>query len=244
MPRIFCFILVMICLSGAALAEQKRIGLAAPEELIETGLLKFILPRFALKHGVRVQFDAPFTAEISRTGKTPIFEDGQGIWYLSVSEETEASEKFVVWILSDVGKRTIHGFTGKNGETFNADIQIAAVVEERVMSGNAEVGHRLAVTHCGRCHVIDESNRMKAIGSTPSFAVLRSLPGWELRFTGFYDLKPHPSFTQITDVTDPFDKTRPPPIAPIELTLDDLENIVAFVSAIEPADLGAPIQYQ
>jgi mono/diheme cytochrome c family protein len=234
----------MICLSGAALAEQKRIGLAAPDGLVETGLLKFILPRFALKHGVRVQFEAPFGVEIARDGTTPIFEDGQGIWYLSVSQETETSEKFVAWITSDVGKRTIHSFTGANGETFNADIQVAAQVEERVFDGDAALGHRIALAQCGRCHVIDESNRMKAIGSTPSFAVLRGLPEWELRFTGFYDLKPHPAFTQIADVTDPFDKTRPSPIAPIELTLDDLENIVAFVSAIEPADLGAPIQYQ
>lgn len=244
MPRIFCFILAMICLSGAALAEQKRIGLVAPDGLIETGLLKFILPRFALKHGVRVQFEAPFGVEIARDGTTPIFEDGQGIWYLNVSDKTEASEKFVAWITSDVGKRTIHSFKGVNGETFNADIEVTKVVETHEITGDAKAGHRLALTHCGRCHVIDESNRMKAIGSTPSFAVLRSLPEWELRFTGFYDLKPHPAFTQIADVTDPFDKTRPPPIAPIELTLDDLENIVAYVTAIEPADLGAPIQYQ
>jgi hypothetical protein len=31
---------------------------------------------------------------------------------------------------------------------------------------------------------------------------------------------------------------------PVEMTLEDLEAILAFVSRIPPADLGAPIQYQ
>jgi hypothetical protein len=85
---------------------------------------------------------------------------------------------------------------------------------------------------------------MNAIGSTPSFAVLRALPDWGARFQGFFALNPHPAFTQVADVTDPFPIDRPPPIIPVEITLDDLEAILAFVAAMEPADLGAPLLHQ
>ena len=105
-------------------------------------------------------------------------------------------------------------------------------------------GEALSLTLCGRCHVVNEKNRMNGIGSTPSFAVLRSMPDWEERFSAFYVLRPHGSFTQIEDVTLPFDETLPPPIAPIEMTLEDLEAIMRFATVMAPADLGAAIQSQ
>jgi hypothetical protein len=117
-------------------------------------------------------------------------------------------------------------------------------VEVNVLEGDAVAGEEISLTQCGRCHVINEKNRMNGMGSTPSFRVLRSLPSWQERFETFYVLNPHPSFTQIEDVTPPFDPARPSPIVPIEITLDDLEAILAYVSLVEPADLGAPIQSQ
>jgi hypothetical protein len=72
--------------------------------------------------------------------------------------------------------------------------------------------------------------------------VLRTLRDWEDRFQAFYVLNPHPAFTQVADVTEPFDPTRPSPIHTMEITLDDLENIMAFVQGIAPADLGSPIR--
>ena len=85
---------------------------------------------------------------------------------------------------------------------------------------------------------------MNDIGSTPSFAVLRTLRNWDSRFQAFYALNPHPAFTQVAEVTPPFDRTRPSPIVPVEITLDDLEHILTFVAQIPPADLGAPIRSQ
>ena len=85
--------------------------------------------------------------------------------------------------------------------------------------------------------MIGPRNRMGGLGSTPSFAVLKTLNDWEVRFRGFYMLNPHPSFTQIPDVTDPFDESRPPPIVPLEITLEDLDAILAYVATIEPAEL-------
>ena len=49
---------------------------------------------------------------------------------------------------------------------------------------------------------------------------------------------PHPSFTQVEGVTPPFDPARPPHIAPVELTIDDVEAIAAFARTIPPKDLG------
>jgi hypothetical protein len=85
---------------------------------------------------------------------------------------------------------------------------------------------------------------MTGIGSTPSFSVLRSLPDWSDRFSVFYVLNPHPSFTVIDGVTPPFATNRPPPIAPVVLTLDDLEDVLAYVAGLKPADLGAPLRHQ
>lgn len=82
---------------------------------------------------------------------------------------------------------------------------------------------------------------MNAIGSTPSFALMRSFADWEARFRAFYTLKPHPAFTQVADVTAPFDEKLPSPIAPVEMTLEEIETMLVFVEGIEPANLGAPL---
>ena len=85
---------------------------------------------------------------------------------------------------------------------------------------------------------------MSSIDSSPSFFALRSLPDWEDRFQTFYVLNPHPAFTQIADVTPPFPDELPSPIVPVEMTLEDVDAILAFVAALKPADLGAPLQHQ
>ena len=110
--------------------------------------------------------------------------------------------------------------------------------------GEAGRGADWAVGAWGRGHVVGEVNRMNGMGSTPSFAVLRSLDDWLERFLAFYALNPHPSFTIIPDVTEPFDETRPSPISPVTLTLEELENIVAYTATMDPADLGSPIAHQ
>lgn len=57
-------------------------------------------------------------------------------------------------------------------------------------------------------------------------------------------MNPHPAFTQVAEVTPPFDETRPSPIVPVEITLDELENILAYVAVLSPADLGAPLEHK
>ena len=71
---------------------------------------------------------------------------------------------------------------------------------------------------------------------------MRGFEDWESRFAGFYVLKPHAAFTQLEGVTDPFPIDRPSPISPIELTLDELDALLAFIMTIKVKDLGAPLE--
>lgn len=99
-------------------------------------------------------------------------------------------------------------------------------------------GEKLALMNCGRCHVVGPKNRMGGIGSTPSFAVLRTLPDWEERMKAFWTLRPHPAFTQVEGMTEPFPPHLPPHVHPIRLTLQELDAIIAYARSVEPADLG------
>jgi mono/diheme cytochrome c family protein len=103
-------------------------------------------------------------------------------------------------------------------------------------------GEKLTLFHCGRCHVISERNKYGGIGSTPSFGALRTLEDWELRFAAFWTLNPHPAFTQVEGVTEPFPAHRPSPIHPVELTLDEIDRIIAYARTIPPKDLGNEVR--
>jgi len=109
-------------------------------------------------------------------------------------------------------------------------------------AGDWAPGEKLTYVNCGRCHVIGERNRMGGIGSTPGFAVIRTWPDWEAKMRGFYALNPHPAFTQIAGVTEPFAANLPSPIHPIRLTEAEIERIVEYARGVEPADLGPPIR--
>ena len=218
--------------------------LSAPPALADTGLFKFILPRFTLKHRVKVALvEGDSTARLGRDAGSAVFSDAGGNWRLDLQAGAHAgSVKFADWLASDVGQRTVVSFAPEGIALFAAPIADEVIEDDTVAEGNTLEGQALALTHCGRCHVVSEANRMNAIGSTPSFAVLRTFPDWEGRFQAFFALKPHPAFTQIEDVTDPFPEDRPSPIVPVEMTLEDLESILAFVAAMAPADLGQPLQ--
>ena len=64
-------------------------------------------------------------------------------------------------------------------------------------AGLVAEGQRLALHHCGRCHVVNDTNRYGGIGSTPSFAALRALPQADDRFAAFWTFNPHPAFMQV-----------------------------------------------
>ncbi|MBY8974231.1 hypothetical protein KHP62_00330 [Rhodobacteraceae bacterium NNCM2] len=103
-------------------------------------------------------------------------------------------------------------------------------------------GEKLVYIKCGRCHVIGPSNRMGGIGSTPKFVVMKNWEDWEDRMRAFYALNPHPAFTQIEGITEPFPEHLPSPIAPITLTEAELEQIIEYTRGLEPADLGGEVR--
>lgn len=239
---------VLLCLSLTLFASpswsQEEIGLAAPEDVVTSGLLKHILPRFSLKTGIRVVADDSGVMVLANgpPGK-PVFQREATTYHLRVQSDPR-QERFKDWLLSEVGKRTVESFEPKEGPQFTANFEIVTEAEATEIDGDALLGEKLSLVHCGRCHVIGPQNRMNGLGSTPSFAVLRAMPDWSNRFQAFFALNPHPSFTQVIGITPPFDPERPPPIHPLKLTQDELEAILAFVSVITAADLGAPLKLQ
>lgn len=235
-------VLSVLALATPVHAQDKTFSLAAPEPLVESGLLKYILPRFSLKTQTRITLVGPEDTADARLGAdgSLAFEGIGQIWRLSIGDDPDA-QRFADWLRSDVGRNTVDSYQVDGVALFTSDVEVQQVVAEISYDGDAKRGEDVSLSYCGRCHVISEKNRMNSIGSTPSFAVLRTLEDWESRFQAFYVLNPHPAFTQIEDVTEPFDETRPSPIHAMEMTLDDLENIIAFVQNIAPADLGRPI---
>lgn len=238
---VFCLSLVSCASPGLS---QQDLGLAAPVEVTETGLLGHILPRFSLKTGVRVVPDpaGPMVLAAAPPG-VPVFRRGDRLYYLRTADDPRQL-RFRDWLSSEIGKRTLEAFRPQGTALFSADVGIVAVAAARRFAGDAALGGELALIHCGRCHVVGAANRMGGLGSTPSFAVLRTLRDWDERFETFYVRNPHPSFTQIEGITAGFDPGRPPPIVPLAISRDAFDAILAFVAAIAAADLGAPLQLQ
>ncbi|UWR24339.1 c-type cytochrome [Sulfitobacter sp. S190] len=230
----------------AALAEGKRVALHAPQELQDTGVLKYALPRFSLKTQISVALVPPADADILLGAQgTPLFQGPAQLWHMDIRTVGDTDvDRLADWLTGEVGQRTILAFAPEGVPLFTAPQKIAKAAAQVSYDGDAIAGYAIAQAKCGRCHAVDEAGRKNDIGSTPSFFVLRAFSDWEQRFAGFYFLNPHPAFTQVADVTDPFAEDLPPAIVPVEMTLDDLEAMMAFVAEMAPADLGAPLQHQ
>ncbi len=245
------FLMIALMVAAPARAEDRLVRMAVPATLVETGFLKHLLPRFALKTQIRVQIVAPQeAAEVALgtaagAGGQPVFQGAQDLWHLSVLDSTHpGAQRFVDWLTSDIGTRTITAYAPQGVQMFTLPVVQTAEAEEIVFEGDAVLGQQLSRKMCGRCHAVADDMRLTDIGSTPSFFVLRTLPDWDYRFQAFYALNPHPSFTQVQDVTEAFPADRPSPIVPVAMTLEDLEAILAYVASLTPADLGAPLQHQ
>lgn len=234
---------VAILTAGQVAADDKAFTLLAPPALVESGFMKHLLPRFSLKTSVRITLvEQGGEAVFGDTG-VAVFRDDEQLWHLEGSDDPDIAA-FEKWLLSDVGKRTIDAFAPDDEALFSSDVTQVAIVKQVELTGDAALGEKTSLVQCGRCHVVNEKNRMNAIGSTPSFALMRTFPDWQERFETFFMLKPHPAFTQVAEITEPFPENLPSPIAPIEVTWEEIEAITAYVGSIAPADLGAPIQSQ
>jgi len=242
------YLIILACLlaPNAAMPQEVGFGLSAPAALQENGFLRFLLPRFSLKTGIRIGLGADNPEVIISTAEgVPMMEGLGQVFYLQISgadtPQGERAQRFADWLDSDIGRRAIAQFKVDGAQVFTAIETLQAADVATVFEGDARRGEGFALDNCGRCHVVGERNRMKGIGSTPSFSVLRSLPDWEERFSTFYARIPHPAIVQLEGVSEPFDPAFPPANQPLRLTLNELEDILTFVSGLTPADLGAPL---
>jgi len=239
-------VLILALLPGLAMADERHVRLYAAPALMDSGLIQHIKPRFSLKTQVRVEIAAdPTAADLVLGPEGRALFAGLGeTWHMDMRTEARGAQRFADWLVSEVGQRTILGFAPEGAALFSEpEVQEVAVVQ-REMTGDAVMGKVVSYAKCSRCHVTERGRGTMGIGSTPSFFVMRTFEDWEQRFSIFYTLKPHPAFTQVKDVTAPFPIDRPSPIAPIGMTLEDVESILAYVATIEPADLGAPLEHQ
>ena len=238
-------IIIFLALSPPGFAQEKEIGLFAPDILKENGFLQFLLPRFSLKTGIRVVPGPMDDADIrlSREGDGTVLMQGLGATFSVslVDESNPMAVRFFDWLLSDIGQRTIAQFRLNDAQVFTLIAAAAPDKPNVIFEGDIVAGEALSFTNCGRCHVIGPRNRTQGIGSTPSFGVLRSLPDWQERFATFYARRPHPAISQIEGLTEPFDPAHPPTTYPLVLTVDEFNDILAYVATIPAADLGAPL---
>lgn len=240
-------VILLLWLPLAAHAEDARsFGLAADPALTETGLLAYLLPRFALKTARRAEVARDNADLVLHTGAEgqPMILQGKTIYRLAVLTGNPAAQIFADWLGSEAGRNTIAAFQTDDGGAPFAPPAITTQTQDIQFEGDAAAGAQLAAEHCGRCHRVGSDRDSMGIGSTPSFRALRSLPNWPDRILGFYALNPHPAFLRVEEISPDFSPERPPPIVPIVLTLDEAEAIQAYVASLEPADLGADILHQ
>lgn len=242
-------IVFLLCVPAMmqAQSDDRLVRIYAPPALVDSGVFKFILPRFSLKTQVRVELVASVDDADLRFGEDgqPLFQsDAQG-WSMDVqAPDHPGTAKLASWLTSETGLRTILSYAPEGTPLFGPPQETAIAVATVEPDGDVVLGHEVSRAKCTRCHSVDEATRGWGIGSTPSFGVLRALPDWEQRFGAFYALNPHPSFTQIADITPPFPDDRPSPIAPVEMNIDELEALLAYVAAMPAADLGQPLDHQ
>jgi|TARA_B110000967_G_C18873619_1_gene556920 mono/diheme cytochrome c family protein len=228
---------------AVAQAQSADFTVSATREIRDTGFLQHLLPRFSLKHGVRItQVDEGGDVVIGGKG-VPVFAGLDKIWSVTGSKAA-GPDLFMEWLLSEIGKRTIESFKLDSVAVFTAQVKDQKVAPVLAFEGDLVQGEALSLAHCGRCHVINETNRMKGMGQTPSFALMRTFDDWDNRFATFFVLNPHPSFTQIAGITESFAAHLPPAIVPLEITQAEIDHILSYVATITPADLGAPLQSQ
>lgn len=251
----FALILAALFATVARPSPVADLLLRADPALIDSGLIRFLVPRFSLKYNTTVDVqpndkidENPPQAEVSlvRTpapaGAMPAIE-GKGDSFAVLAPATGPGQKFAAWLLSETGRRTIAQFTAPDGSTPFAPARAETAPKVDIdFDGNPDRGEALAYTNCGRCHVVGPDNRMQGIGSAPSFAALRSLGNWIDRFRTFYLRNPHPAIIRIRDISQPIDPTSPSPIHAVELSEAEMLDILSYTASVKPADLGAPLQ--
>ncbi|MCV2870866.1 cytochrome c [Defluviimonas sp. WL0050] len=236
----FVFLISTLPLKGE---EPREFTLSLADEIAESGLADYILPRFALKTGRRatIVIDGADARLEAAEGEPPIMARGDDVYALVLEGENEAARRFADWLGSEIGQNTLAAFQPADGVAFGPPPEVSVRTAVKI-EGDADLGREVAEAHCARCHRIAPEMRGMTLGSTPSFAALKTLPDWSERFSAFYALNPHPSFLLVEGISPPFDPSRPPPIVPVEVTPEEVEALLAYVAGVAAADLGAAIE--
>ena len=248
---LYIFFSVSVFFILAKNLSSEEIHLHFPEELLMVEFDKHILPRFKFKTQITINAVNSFEnsdASIGiKTNGTSIFSDLNDVIYkikLSTTDESKLKkiDRFIDWLKSSSGISAIEGFELNGAQIFKALQLEKKETQEFVFEGDDENGLLISKKHCKRCHVVDD-NAFAGIDSSPSFHAMRSFEDWEERFRAFWTVSPHLNVISIKDVYDAGTKFSPVVIAPIELTLDEVDDILSYVSKIKPKDLGKPINF-
>tara|TARA_B000000532_G_scaffold44537_1_gene33611 strand:+ start:3694 stop:4470 length:777 start_codon:yes stop_codon:yes gene_type:complete len=244
----FSFLIIFFQVKNA-LSEE--VYLHFPEELLMIEFDKHILPRFKFKTQISIKSkktseNTDLSIDVKNEGIS-VFSDLNGIVYKIekiTSDEIKLNkiEKFIDWLRSPSGISAIEGFQFNGTPMFKALKFEKQNEKEFVFEGDIKNGLLVSQKHCKRCHVVDD-NAFAGIDSSPSFHAMRSFEDWEERFRAFWTVSPHLNVISIKEVYDAGSKLSPVVIVPIELSLDDIDDILSYVSKIKPKDLGKPINF-
>ncbi|RDD62314.1 c-type cytochrome [Ferruginivarius sediminum] len=97
--------------------------------------------------------------------------------------------------------------------------------------GDVTQGRDLARQHCARCHVIKSYNPYGGAGNSPTFDRLVTWDDGIARMASFFQRPPHPVFVRMEGV-EPM-KNVPATAATFELTLEDIEDLVAYAKKLK-----------
>lgn len=232
--------------SVSAMAERLTFSVA-PE--VPAALIDYVMPRFSLKTRVRferVDADGIVQFVAGSSAGTPIFELLDGAIPVSLVvdagyQDTADVEAFRTWLLSEPGRAAIGDFT-MDGVAVAAPAakQQAAAIQIAIV-GDVEVGRDLSLSHCTRCHKVDRADKYSGLDNSPSFHAMRSFDDWYVRFSRFYAVSPHKALIIVEGSGITKDESLIS-MQPIRLSVNEVNDIVAFVHSLEPLDLGQPIQ--
>ena len=237
--------------SALAMGFNGAFGLSLSHEtVIPPELVQYVIPRFSLK--TRIRFDQVESAgdiqlvtERPETGAEVLkLVSGETVYITAVGGAVESSDyrAFVDWLVSEPGRATIADFELDGQQIAIPTAADEAAPIEMVIVGNLDHGRELSRDHCRRCHKVDRADKYAGIDNAPSFHAMRSFDDWHIRFSTFYAVSPHKALISVEG--SGIEKNRALiTIAPIDLQMDDVNDIVAFVHSLTPLDLGKPIQF-
>ncbi len=237
--------------SSLAMGFNSAFGLSLSHEIvIPSELVQYVIPRFSLK--TRIRFDQvessgdiQLVTERPETGAEVLkLVSGETVYITAVGGAVESSDyrAFVDWLVSEPGRATIADFELDGRQIAIPTAADEAAPIEMVIVGNIDHGRELSSDHCRRCHKVDRADKYAGIDNAPSFHAMRSFDDWYIRFSRFYAVSPHKALISVEG--SGIEKNRALiTIAPIDLQMDDVNDIVAFVNSLTPLDLGKPIQF-